>query len=76
MKKEELFQRLEECKKGNHPLEVIYINGYEDEPCGVVRWCSVCGAVVIDVDYDNRTSPGEVMKMKDPLITKFVRGQI
>lgn len=75
MKKVGLFQKLEECKKGNHPLEVIYINGYEDEPYVVVRWCPICGAVVVDVDCDDRISPGEIMKMKDPFITKFFRGQ-
>ena len=32
----------------------------------VVRWCNRCGAVVIDIDYDNRTSPGAVMKMRFP----------
>jgi len=36
----------------------------------VVRWCYKCGAVVVDIDYDNRndnrTSPGAVMKMRFP----------
>lgn len=73
---EELLQKLEECKKGNHPLRDIYMDINEYGECDVVRWCPICGAIVVDVDYDNRTNPGEIMKMKDPLITKFVRGQI
>jgi hypothetical protein len=33
----------------------------------VVRWCGICGAVVVDEDYDGRTSPGSVMPMRFPL---------
>lgn len=61
---------LTECKKGNHSLKTILISGYEDEPCEVVRWCKVCGSVVIDVDYDNKTMPGRCLKMQSPLISK------
>lgn len=32
----------------------------------VVRWCSKCGAIVIDVDYDGRTNPGAIMPMRFP----------
>jgi len=32
----------------------------------LLRWCYKCGAVVVDIDHDNRTSPGAVMKMKFP----------
>jgi hypothetical protein len=35
----------------------------------VVRWCSDCGAIVIDSDIDGRTWPGKVMKMRFPKIT-------
>jgi hypothetical protein len=57
----------EDCKKGNHPLIDIY-----EDYCGgdmysnVVRWCPECGAIVIDVDSDGRTHPGQIMKMKIP----------
>lgn len=53
-----------DCKKGKHPLKVIYshYNAYDEEI--VVRWCKKCGAVVVDVDCDNRTSPGEIRKME------------
>lgn len=43
------------CSYGTSPVEV-----------SVVRWCSVCGAVVIDTDYDNRTKPGGIMSMRFP----------
>jgi len=32
----------------------------------VTRWCTKCGAIVIDLDYDGRTLPGEGMKMRFP----------
>lgn len=61
---------LEDCREGNHKLVDIYVDGYEDAPGYTVRWCEVCGSVVIDVDYDNRTFAGRCMKMRAPLITK------
>lgn len=51
--------------RGNHALEVIYCGGHEMEE-RVVRWCRVCGAVVIDIDIDGRTAPGEYMAMRLP----------
>ena len=36
----------------------------------VVRWCSHCGAVVIDEDYDGRTNPGSVRPMEFPTLAK------
>jgi hypothetical protein len=35
-----------------------------------IRWCPECGAIVIDIDSDNRTFPGRIMKMKFPKISK------
>lgn len=58
-----------ECKKGNHQLEKIAESGSDMEST-VVRWCTVCGSVTVDTDYDGRTNPGAVMKMRSPLITK------
>lgn len=59
----------EECNKGNHSLQKIVESG-NDKESFVVRWCEVCGSIVVDIDYDCRTNPGAVMKMKSPLITK------
>lgn len=53
--------------KGNHKLQAIYT-----DPCPapgesfVVRWCVKCGAVVVDIDVDGRTSPGAFMAMRLP----------
>jgi len=56
------------CKNGNHNLTVIH--SYYNDPLSenVIRWCKNCGAIVVDVDYDGRTNPGYVMKMKFPKI--------
>lgn len=53
------------CKDGKHSLEVITSFGPEHDFV-VVRWCSFCGGVVIDKEYDGRISPGVIMKMKFP----------
>ncbi len=42
----------------------------EDET--VVRWCTDCGSVVIDTDYDGRTQPGAILPMRTPYIMKHV----
>jgi hypothetical protein len=36
----------------------------------IVRWCENCGAVVIDVDTDGRTYPGEVQRMLFPALAR------
>ncbi|GEM_PF-3040044 len=60
----------EECKAGNHKLVEIYKNGSEMEET-VVRWCSDCGSITVDIDYDGRTNPGAIMKMRSPKISKI-----
>ncbi len=63
---------IERCRAGKHKLEIVY----EADTCGtgmsieVVRWCTVCGSVVVDLDYDGRTNAGRVMKMRSPDIAK------
>ena len=54
------------CENGLHNLIEIYRNGYCDHENDVVRWCETCGAIVVDIDYDNRTHPGKIMKLKLP----------
>lgn len=34
----------------------------------IVRWCRTCGSIVIDLEFDGRTKPGEIMRLKSPLI--------
>ena len=36
----------------------------------VVRWCTSCGAVVVDGESDGRLSPGHFMPMRRPVLTK------
>lgn len=55
----------DKCNVGNHDLIKIYETG-NDMSSEVVRWCRICGAIVIDGDFDGRTNPGQVMKMKYP----------
>ncbi len=61
---------MEECKKGNHPLVEITRNRLDHLADQVVRWCPECGAVVADIDVDNRTNAGQIMKMKVPRVAK------
>jgi hypothetical protein len=57
------------CKVGLHSLETIFKVPYENnDSYAAVRHCSYCGAVVVDLDVDNRTQPGKVVKMKLPTI--------
>ena len=55
------------CDGKHHNLEEI-AKFQSNIPGGdnVVRWCSDCGAIVIDVEIDNRIYPGKWMKMKFP----------
>lgn len=51
-------------------LEVVYEDGVENHSSAVVRWCRECGAVVVDVDVDNRTYPGRIKPMQFPRVSK------
>lgn len=62
----------ESCKKGLHPFVKVasfFVDSYSGE-AKVVRWCPECGAVVVDMDYDGRTSAGYYKKLQYPNITK------
>ena len=59
------------CRKGNHFLIKILSNGSEDEQA-VVRWCEICGGIVVDTDVDNRTAPGDIMRMRLPKLLREV----
>ena len=56
------------CCEGNHPFEKVYAtnNGYDE--IIVVRWCPICGSVVVDIDKDGRTYAGNVRPFKSPQI--------
>lgn len=61
--------------KGQHLLEVVYCHGPEMEET-VVRWCTRCGAIVIDVDTDGRTQPGGYMAMRLPETEARKQGKV
>jgi hypothetical protein len=57
-------------------LVEIYRNHGSYDCDDVVRWCSYCGAVVIDVEVDGRISPGGIMEMMFPIIRKTLKQEI
>ena len=57
------------CQKGLHPFKIITSHSLSFDREEVVRWCPKCGAVVVDMDYDNRTSPGYYREIDFPEIT-------
>lgn len=56
-----------DCRIGRHALETIL-----ECPTGnpdryrVVRWCSVCGAIVVDLDAGGKTLPGKIEPLRKP----------
>jgi hypothetical protein len=59
------------CKNGEHNLiEILRVNNNAPDEETVVRWCQDCGAVVVDIDYDNRTFAGRITPMKFPKYLK------
>lgn len=52
----------------NHVLIEILRKPLAAEHEVVVRWCTGCGAIVVDSEYDNRTKPGSLMKMRFPTV--------
>ena len=64
-----------ECLDGKHALETIYtqnFGGPYDEK-EVVKWCNVCGSIVIDNEYDGRVYPGGLMPVKGPASYSLVK---
>lgn len=66
--KETMDRIVDRCYRGNHDFVEIFESGTEMES-RVVRWCKTCGSVVVDIDFDGRTHPGAVMKLKSPAIS-------
>ena len=68
----EKFQR--QCLPADIPHDMIVVYQTSEDSSGaseVVRWCRTCGAVVVDVDVDNRTSPGHIRKITWPEIARY-----
>jgi hypothetical protein len=47
-------------------LQEIYSEDFALDTRTVIKWCSTCGAVVIDEECDDRVYIGRVMKMQFP----------
>ncbi len=56
--------------KQPHQLREVMSKPYSgaEDARQVVRWCENCGAVVIDVDTDGKTYPGEMLPMLFPML--------
>lgn len=68
--------KFKNCKQGNHNLVPIFSCGTYDE-ASIVRWCSICGAVVVDKEVDGRVSPGAIRKLQAPqLAINFAKNKI
>lgn len=57
------------CDGQRHNLEIIFVHRQNELGEAVVRWCSDCGCIVVDEDFDGRTSPGGYVKMRFPRMT-------
>jgi hypothetical protein len=58
---------LTNCNKGNHDLIPVCNCGRNSEMT-VVRWCTICGCITVDVDCDGRTHKGYYLRLKAPKI--------
>lgn len=59
------------CDFKNH--ELVEIRRYRivgDDAFEVVNWCSHCGAIVIDTEYDGRLFAGKVVAMKHSTLAR------
>ena len=63
------------CTNGDHPLVEIYVSGGSYDAYDVVRWCPICGSVVVDKDFDGRTNAGQVMRMKSPVLSNIIANE-
>jgi len=61
------------CFEGNqHVGQLLEIFSFTspDDSDEIVKWCPICGAVVIDQEVDNRVYSGRIMQMRFPKWTK------
>jgi hypothetical protein len=56
------------CSNGKHSLIEVSSCCIDHDTEMVTRWCTVCGAVVVDKEYDGRIQPGYYMQMKFPSV--------
>lgn len=71
----EAIKLLDECEKGNHRFEVI--SRVSSGPSAmlsnvnVIRWCSICGAIVVDQEVDGKLF-GRIALIKGSTVIKFL----
>lgn len=65
-----LMKTIKDCMQGNHSLTELCNADIGSDEKAILRWCKICGAVVIDVEVDGRLYPGELMKMHFPQLFK------
>lgn len=55
-----MIQLKKSCYEGNHNLKLIFSvsNCYGEEK--IVKWCPDCGAIRVDIEYDNRIRSGKM----------------
>jgi len=67
------FTNVERClSKRDHSLVEILTASQGFDCYSVARWCTRCGAIVVDSETDNRVAPGHVMEMQLPILTAAV----
>ena len=48
-----------DCKSGKHKfIEILHKNHSWDGSAQIARWCSYCGSVRVDLDFDNKSQAG------------------
>lgn len=57
------------CRNGSHTLVEI-LRAPDGDADKVARWCAFCGAVVVDLEFDNRVRVGGVSRMRFPEVIK------
>lgn len=70
--------KLINCSIGNHEFVEIYSIEFEDEETEkiiveTVNWCSVCGAISVDMYKDGTSFPGEVLELVSPEIINEIQ---
>ncbi|MBI2674500.1 MAG: hypothetical protein HYX22_02070 [Candidatus Yanofskybacteria bacterium] len=69
--KEVVLNFRDQCHRGAHPWKKIFgrIQGFMMAEVEVVRWCPICGSVVIDLECDDRIQPGAIRKIESSQIS-------
>jgi hypothetical protein len=58
------YKSINDCIKGDHSLQDITSStNLSDDVVQVVRWCNICGSIVVDEELDERVYPGKAMPM-------------